>query len=88
VIAATCLAPAGEICSVAGKLTIRAHHRTKTIGTIKARLRAGRRGRVTLTLSRSAAADLTQAGSLSVTAAMRIVDLSGRGSAAVALTLK
>jgi hypothetical protein len=87
-IAATCAAPAGEICAVTGKLTRRLHHHTVTLGKIKARLRAGRSGTLTITLSKAAAADLAQHGSRSATAAMRVVDLSGRGSAVVTLTLK
>jgi hypothetical protein len=87
-ITATCLAPTGEICSVAGRLTIRVHRHATTLGTIKGRLRAGRSGALTITLSRTAAATLERNGTLSATAGLRVVDLSGRGSVAVGLTVK
>jgi hypothetical protein len=85
---ATCQAPRGEICSVAGKLMTRLQHRTVTISTLKARLRAGRGGGLTITVSKATAATLRQHGSLTTTAAMRVSDLSGRGSAVVTLSLK
>jgi hypothetical protein len=86
-IATTCQAPRGETCAVSGKLMARVQDHTVTLGTLKDRLPAGRHASLTITVSKPAAAALRTVGSLTATAAMRVTDLSGRGSAVVMLVL-
>jgi hypothetical protein len=81
-----CTAPAGELCTVTGKLTVSVHGRALVYGTIGGRLHAGVMGHLQVTLTRAGIGWLrTHSGRAK--AKLTVKDLSGTASVSVALGL-
>jgi hypothetical protein len=85
-LAARCAAPAGEVCKVAGKLTIRVHRRIVVCGSVSGSLHAGTAGRLQVKLTAAGLRRL-RARATRLAVSLAVTDVSGHGSRSVTLKL-
>jgi hypothetical protein len=83
----SCGAPSGEICSISGKVTVRRHRRTLTIGAVSGRIRSGAHGRLSVVIGKRNARDL-HGRTVRATAGITVVDLSGRATVRARFSLR
>jgi hypothetical protein len=85
---ANCPVPRGEVCRVSGRLVTPVGERLITAGMLSGSLRASRAGKLTIKLSRTGLARLRRHSGLTAIGALRVIDVSGRASLVVTLTLR